>query len=66
MEHGASSQTTEVRGQKSEGRRLLGTKDYAPGTNELRNQRSEVRSQRKGYKLISDIRLLASGIDDFN
>ncbi len=31
-----------------------------------RNQRSEIRRQRSGVKLISDLRLLTSVIDDFN
>ncbi|MFA9434294.1 MAG: hypothetical protein ACERKR_06415 [Deltaproteobacteria bacterium] len=30
-----------------------------------RNQRSEIRRQRSGVKLISDLRLLTSVIDDF-
>ncbi|MES0350875.1 MAG: hypothetical protein ABUK19_09165, partial [Desulfobacteria bacterium] len=30
-----------------------------------RNQRSEIRRQRSGVKLISDLRLLTSMIDDF-
>jgi hypothetical protein len=31
-----------------------------------RNQRSEIRRQKSGVKLISDLRLLTSLIDDFN
>jgi hypothetical protein len=31
----------------------------------VRNQRSEIRRQRSGVKLISDLRLLTSVIDDF-
>ena len=32
---------------------------------DCRNQRSEIRRQRSGVKLISDLRLLTSMIDDF-
>ena len=31
-----------------------------------RGQRTEIRGQRKMFKLISDLRLLTSRIDDFN
>jgi len=31
-----------------------------------RDQRSEVRGQWTGFKLISDLRLLTSGIDEFD
>ncbi len=31
----------------------------------VRNQRSEIRRQKSGVKLISDLRLLTSMIDDF-
>ena len=34
-------------------------------TTEGRGQRSEIRSQWRGLKPISDVRLLTSGIDDF-
>ena len=33
---------------------------------EIRDRRSEIRGQWTGLKLISDIRLLTSEIDDFN
>ena len=56
---------TDDRSQKSEVRRLLGTRHQALRTKIQRCQRSEIRSQWRGLKPISDVRLLTSGIDDF-
>jgi len=41
-------------------------KKQLAGSNRQKNQRSEIRRQKSGVKLISDLRLLTSVIGDFN
>jgi hypothetical protein len=58
-----SSSVTSGKGEKSETGRSMKHREIQRTAG--RNQRSEIRRQRSGVKLISDLRLLTSMIDDY-